>query len=288
MNVKQLIHNYPEMKIDKVPFRPEENSLYFYEEPYYLAIPKKAISDQERFLFKTLLNQELPPEYSKHAELWYRVLIRGQQIQTEEQDKKVSIIQFQLAASLTPEDLFEWRRALEAFFDSSAAFIYLSSRKGLIVVEDDFSMTEEELASIANTLENDFSVKGYYQIGLRYPLSPIIGKVFLEERRLFEQMIAQSELKTVTSVEANFFSLLKPLTGEWTILEEMRAIIAKDHSWISIIRSIWEHQGNISLAAKKLYMHRNTLQYRIDKFYESTGISLKRMDGLTIAYLVSL
>ncbi|SFG67619.1 helix-turn-helix domain-containing protein [Sporolactobacillus nakayamae] len=287
MNVKQLIQNYPGTKIDKVPFKPEEESLYFYEEPYYLAIPKKSISDQECFLFKALLNRELPPEYSKHAELWYRVLIRDQQIQREERDNRVSIIQFQLAATLSPEDLFEWRRALEAFFDSSAAFIYLSSRKGLVVVEDDFPVTEDELTSIANTLENDFSVKGYFQIGLRHPLSPIIRKVFLEEHRLFEQTVTQTS-KAVTCVEANFFLLLKPLTKESKILDETRTLIAKDQSWISIIRSIWEHQGNISLAAKKLYMHRNTLQYRIDKFYESTGISLKRMDGLTIAYLASL
>jgi sugar diacid utilization regulator len=287
LDVKQLIQNYPEMKIDKVPFRPEENSLYFYAEPYYLAIPKQSISDKEYFLFKTLLNQELPPEYSKRAELWYHVLIRGQQLKRVERNKKVSIVQFQLAASLSPEDSFEWRRALEAFFDSSAAFIYLSSRKGIVVLEDAFSMTEEELTSIANTLENDFSVKGYFQIGLRHPLSPIIRKVFLEEHRLFEQTITQSS-KAVTCVEANFFSLLKPLTKESKILDETRTLIAKDQSWIAIIRSIWEHQGNISLAAKKLYMHRNTLQYRIDKFYESTGISLKRMDGLTIAYLASL
>ena len=43
-----------------------------------------------------------------------------------------------------------------------------------------------------------------------------------------------------------------------------------------IIIELWKNFGNISSAAKQLFMHRNTLQYRIEKFDEQTGFNLKK------------
>ena len=48
---------------------------------------------------------------------------------------------------------------------------------------------------------------------------------------------------------------------------------------------MWRNQGNLSKAAADLYLHRNTLQYRIDRFFDATGLSLKNMDDLALAYL---
>ena len=39
---------------------------------------------------------------------------------------------------------------------------------------------------------------------------------------------------------------------------------------------------NLSIAAKKLYMHRNSLHYRIDKIIEETGINIKTFKGLSV------
>ncbi|WP_227869161.1 helix-turn-helix domain-containing protein [Tetragenococcus halophilus] len=47
-------------------------------------------------------------------------------------------------------------------------------------------------------------------------------------------------------------------------------------------------QGNISSAAKELFMHRNTLQYKVDKFQEQTKTNLKKMDDLFLCYLLIL
>lgn len=287
MNVKQLINNYPGTRIDKNPFQPDKNTLYFHEYPYYLAIPEKNLSDRERILLKTLLSQEMPPDFSERGRYWYNLLIKGRPFKKEAHARKARFIQFQLASRLSNSELIEWRKALEAFFDSTSSFIYLSSRKG-IIIEEALSIAEEDLVAIANTLANDFSVKCYFQIGLRYTVSPLLRSIFTEENQLFERMMAGSSTKEVTSVEAGFFSLLVPIICEWKILDEVRMMIAEDGAWIAIIRAIWAYQGNISLAAKHLYMHRNTLQYRMDRFYERTGVSLKKMDGLTFAYLTLL
>ncbi|NRE28611.1 Fis family transcriptional regulator, partial [Enterococcus faecalis] len=50
--------------------------------------------------------------------------------------------------------------------------------------------------------------------------------------------------------------------------------------------ALWKNQGNISSTAKDLFMHRNTLHYRLEKFFEQTGLSLKKMDDLIFCYLL--
>jgi DNA-binding PucR family transcriptional regulator len=56
----------------------------------------------------------------------------------------------------------------------------------------------------------------------------------------------------------------------------------------SSIKVFLENNLNASLTAKKLYIHRNTLQYRIDKFIDKTGIQLKDFYGAYTVFLACL
>ena len=47
-----------------------------------------------------------------------------------------------------------------------------------------------------------------------------------------------------------------------------------------------ENNMNSSSTSKKLYMHRNTLNYRIDNFIESTKINVKTFRGANAVYLL--
>ncbi len=44
--------------------------------------------------------------------------------------------------------------------------------------------------------------------------------------------------------------------------------VSNDKELIESIKVFFQCNLNVSLAAKQLYLHRNTLQYRIDKFIE--------------------
>jgi hypothetical protein len=283
VKVDQLKKMYPGTKIAIRPFVPDQGMLYFYERPYYIAIPAARLDDHEQWILSTLLDRETPPLLSKRSAVWYDLLFNGKPVRTDP-SKRVRFILFHMNGGLSRQNLAEWRKALAAFSDPGTCFLYLSSKEG-IIIEETFTLSADFLEAIANTLENDFSVKTFFQIGLRYPVSDLLPKTFREEERLFRKRLAGARPKEVMSVESGVFVLLKPLTESWGIFEELHREIADDPAWASLIRALWHNQGNISNAARQLFMHRNTLQYRIDKFYEQTGISLKRMDGLTVAYL---
>ena len=70
------------------------------------------------------------------------------------------------------------------------------------------------------------------------------------------------------------------------IMQVFRKKLSIDLEMIEIITTLWKNQGNISSTAKELFMHRNTLQYRLEKFHDQTGLSLKSMDDLVLSYLL--
>jgi IS1 family transposase len=52
------------------------------------------------------------------------------------------------------------------------------------------------------------------------------------------------------------------------------------------VREFINNNMNSSVSAKKLYMHRNTLNYRIDNFIESTHINVKSFKGANAIYML--
>lgn len=288
MNMQRLLANYPGTVYQRMPFFPHRDTFYFYQKPYYVAIPVDKLTDQERALIETLFMEEMPPHFSQNAKYWYDLFMKGEgQLTFPEDSREIRIIYFHLRTPLERTEYITWYEVLKGFFRAETAFVFLSMQQGFIV-EDGKRISIEELDAIANTLENDFSVKCKFLIGLQHQVSPQMRQIFHEELHLLDQMIANDYGENVTSVDTELVTRLKPSLNQCLVLEDVRRIIKEDECWVAIIHAIWVYQGNISLAAKHLYMHRNTLQYRIDKFDETTGISLRKMDGLAIAYISSL
>jgi len=59
---------------------------------------------------------------------------------------------------------------------------------------------------------------------------------------------------------------------------------ATDHHMIETIKTYLECNQNMSEAAKELYMHRNTLIQRIDKFHQITGFDVKKFNDAFLIY----
>lgn len=51
------------------------------------------------------------------------------------------------------------------------------------------------------------------------------------------------------------------------LVEYYRRLLNKDTDIQPIISALWKNQGNISSTAKDLFMHRNTLHYRLEKVF---------------------
>ena len=70
--------------------------------------------------------------------------------------------------------------------------------------------------------------------------------------------------------------------------DEMKKYIQSkvNNEVIHTVREFIENSMNSSLSAKKLYMHRNSLNYRIDNFIEATNINVKTFKGANAIYML--
>lgn len=85
-----------------------------------------------------------------------------------------------------------------------------------------------------------------------------------------------------TAVSLDYFTNL----DQDYLAQKYYAALTQEQTLAPMITALYQHKGNISSAAKALYVHRNTLQYQIDKLAQETGLNLREMDDLVFCYLI--
>ena len=58
-----------------------------------------------------------------------------------------------------------------------------------------------------------------------------------------------------------------------------------DHNFLEILNTYFNNNLNVVSSANNLYMHRNTLLYKINNFYEQTGFNLKQFKDCALLYI---
>ena len=86
--------------------------------------------------------------------------------------------------------------------------------------------------------------------------------------------------------------LLAPLADSWQgdqLAQAMATLVSADKSGqlVKTLEAYFQANGNANDCAKALYIHRNTLRYRLDRISEVTGISTQDFTGLTELYIAS-
>ena len=161
----------------------------------------------------------------------------------------------------------------------------------MIEEKDKLSLNERELITMASTVESDFYVKISFYIGKLYPFSTQLPISVPTGKKVFFICIKHFQVKiSLPSKEYSRHTLLaQPMTRHikrFTI--SFLEVFLEDHELYLTIKIFLENNLNASLTAKKLYIHRNTLQYRIDKFVEKTGIQLKDFYGAFTVFLACI
>ncbi len=86
-------------------------------------------------------------------------------------------------------------------------------------------------------------------------------------------------------------SILDELTDEQIdklkqkfLTKDIKSFLDKEE-YLQTINAFMENGFNVSAAANKSFMHRNTLNYRLDKFKRETGLDLHNVEN---AFLIKL
>lgn len=282
MKIEELIQLYPSGILSSTASK-DKLSL-FIDEQYYL-LDEQMLSTSEIKLLKHLFpNKKFSVNTEQHP--WYLYLFENQRL-----DFKgiFRIFQFHIQK---PKDFLQsdWQQSLKDIFQNQLDFFFFSDDEGILIEKYDknhFSL--EELQSIFLTLDADFDSSTTVFIGNYFTSDQFSTELFYEEQLIFrneKKFQKQQTTFSLSNVALHHFT--EKAISNSLLMHYWKQNNLFDVDMQNIIVSLWKNQGNISSAAKDLYMHRNTLHYRLDKFGEHTGLSLRKMDDLLFCYLLLL
>jgi hypothetical protein len=278
----------------KRPENPLAEMYIFYDkaENEWMGIPKSDISEKEVSLLKVLyeLVEFQPAPINSAAKGWDEFLLLEGPPPPSNPDTYFRFIQFHINGDDVNQ--IEIESALKGFFSDEVIIIWESECRGMVIEEkNQISLSEEELISMSETLESDFYVKISFFIGKLYPFSNQLRAKFIQEKEYFSfgiTNLGNPQIFTYERVFPAYLAYYLPVELQDRINQEILDVFTDDPEMFSTIKMFLENNSNASMTAKNLYIHRNTLQYRIDKFTEKTGIGLKDFYGAFTVFLACL
>lgn len=160
--------------------------------------------------------------------------------------------------------------------------------------------TYEDVNKIAKTLVDTLSMEAMVQVRVAYgsiieelkdvskcykeaSMALDVGRIFYAHK----EVLAYNELGIGRLIHQLPYSLCEMFLQE---VFRGNAMDQFDKETLATVNAFFENDLNISETARKMYLHRNTLGYRLDKIQKTTGLDVKKFeDALTfkIALMVS-
>ncbi|WP_125605729.1 PucR family transcriptional regulator [Lapidilactobacillus bayanensis] len=259
---------------------PEEKVLSF--AGAWLTFRKNDLTAEQLAILQTLSDQNFDDQRSTNP--WYRFLTHqtSDTPQTNDQDKQVRLIQahFTFHDTTNTDELTE---SLKSLFNHIITSFFLNASTLIIVQSKDVqSLSSAELESILQTIESDFFVKVQLFLGNYWPVDQQLPLIFNEEQAVFAKSTVP--VSTLSSLALDYYA--RPQLRKSSLAQQLTATIRQETDIQDVITAVYQNAGNLSSAAKQLFIHRNTLQYRLERFREVTGFNLKNMDDLVLCYLL--
>ncbi|MFK4292298.1 DNA-binding PucR family transcriptional regulator [Bacillus sp. RC240] len=235
-----------------------------------------------------LLSSLLTPLYTETCfetekeKYWHEALYQSKDIQIT----SVRFLHFFTTHPIVERD--EFHNALQSILDFDTPTIWETSQTGVLILAENIS--EYRLQTALDTLETDFFISLSFFVGRHYTQTNQISHLYQWERNLFS-FLSPYLSKKITYIEQLLpyqlmISLPKEKREKYT--HHLLAQVSSDKELIESVKVFFQCNLNVSLAAKQLYLHRNTLQYRIDKFIEKTGLNIKTFEGAVAVYMAFL
>ncbi|WP_068675696.1 CdaR family transcriptional regulator [Oceanobacillus sp. Castelsardo] len=267
---------------------PEKYSWFITDDNKIIGIDKKELSPKNEEILSTFLTPHhiSIPQPTELEQRW------NQRIQTNFSNESVHTFRFVYFSTKTNQmepQLF--KEAIHNFYTNPVAIIWENDHQG-VIVEEKPEISDEPISyeQMIEVLMSDL------YINIRFCIGPYMNTLarlndfyttFIKEANIAFHYADQA---VVTYVDV--ISYLFVHQAEKEFLQKTKDIVlgelAEDHDLLHSIKVFILSNQNVTTAAKKLHLHRNSLQYRLDKFIDKTGIDVRQFNGAMAVYLTIL
>ena len=242
--------------------------------------------DKNSFIKNIILDNILPSD----------IYIKGKELRfNTEEVRVVFLIKFLSRTEVLPFNMVQ-----QIFPDKNKDYVISISEQDIVVVKEikggtDIREIEKLARSIADTLGTEFYAKVAIGIGTAVDNIKDLARSYKEAQTAIEVGKVFDTEKTVISYENLGIGRLiyqLPTTLCEMFLQEVfkyGSLESLDHETLMTIQCFFENNLNVSETSRKLFVHRNTLVYRLEKIRKLTGLDLREFDNaitLKVALMV--
>lgn len=262
---------------------------YITNENNFIGIKKSEMNKRDESILSTFLTPyystlPLPTDLEK---VWMERIREGsQEVKAEE---KFRFIYFSYSENLIKPKTF--KKAIKPFFTNTIPIIWESENSGVLIEQKGRELQDSlSYEQIVDTFMSELYVKVSFYIGPYIHDFKNIADDYatcIETAKIATQFTSKP---VVTYGDAIPFLLIDqmPFNQRKQISQLILKELENDEEMIRTIKTFILCNLNTSLTAKRLYMHRNSLQYRIDKFIKVTGIDIRKFEEAITVYIALL
>lgn len=289
--INQLKEIFPSLIIFDTKFNQSlaDYRWYVTEDDEIVGIHKDEITEKDEALLSTFLSSytySVTPLTNK--EKFWQDIIHAENSLPDQDDtfNPYRFIHFSFQENKVDPVLF--KEAIHSIFSKPLPILWSTNHEG-ILIEEQAEIGEETIAynEIIDILMSDLYVKIRFFVG---PFFTSLGTAQQFHARLLEgaaTVFDYTDKRVISYEEALPFLFVDQVNESFR--EETQDFLLKDvkddTELLQTIEAFFACNLNITVTAKKLYMHRNSLQYRIDKFIEKTGIDIRKFHQAATVYL---
>ena len=240
--------------------------------------------DKNSFIKNIILDNILPSDiYIKSKELHFDA----------EESRVVFLIKFH-----SKPDVLSFDMVQNIFPDKNKDYVIATGEQDIVLVKEvkpgtDIKEIEKIARQIADTLNSEFYVKVSIGIGTVVDNIKDLARSYKEAQVALEVGKVFETEKNIVSYENLGIGRLiyqLPTTLCEMFLQEVfknGSLDALDRETLMTIQCFFDNNLNVSETSRKLFVHRNTLVYRLEKIRKLTGLDLREFDH-AITFKVAL
>ncbi|WP_158701764.1 PucR family transcriptional regulator [Lentibacillus sp. Marseille-P4043] len=275
--IKKLQSIFPSLRT-QAPENQDEKDCYKWfitPENEVIGIRQTELTEKDITLlaaFLTPYNVNLP-RLTKKEQQWMQQINQDESAMTLHNIEAYRFVYFTFPANKLDPSAF--RDAIHEIFTRQVPILWKDDHSGIMIEEQIEAISYDQIADV---LMSDLYVKINFLVG------PYLTHL-TDAKKYYQTLIscAQAAIDFTEKVVLPYSDAIPHLFVDQveakmlTIIPEM--ILKEtfdDHELLQTIEAFIACNLNISVTAKELYMHRNSLQYRLDKFIEKTGIDVRQ------------
>ncbi|HEL2550156.1 helix-turn-helix domain-containing protein [Streptococcus suis] len=280
MNEKELAGWFPQAKLSQ---EADAHSLAL-GDGRYLNLADADLTERERYLLSLLAR----PQDQKPSSPWQSYLHnQGRLPQTVE---AIQFIHIHLWSQKEAQ-LDAWQTMMTDLLPSQVVQVQLTAQDYLFILEQGtWTDYQTLLADTLSALEFDFGLRLTLFVGQVWPkyVSDHWPRLYQAEAQLFAHWRARYQQSAVLSFSQLFLWGQGRAGLEFGMIKASMLQLIDQQDMQDIILALWTEGAVVTKTAQILYIHRNTLQYRLDKWQDLTGLQLKDLTDLSFCYQVLL